>query len=38
MHQGDSAYVHAEDVLDDDLHVNLDQTFKRKDPSTKKRR
>ena len=36
MHHGESAYVHAEDVLDEELHVDLDQTFTKKS-STKKR-
>jgi len=27
MHHGDSAYVHAEDVLDEELHLDLDQSF-----------
>ena len=35
MHRGHSAYVHADDVLDDSLHVDLDQTFKSK--SSKKK-
>ena len=30
MHHGESAYVHAEDVMDEELHVDLDQTFTKK--------
>ena len=30
LHRANSAYVHAEDVMDDDMNVNLDQTFKAK--------
>ena len=29
LHHGDSAYVHAGDVLDEEMHFDLDQTFKR---------
>jgi len=27
MHRSESAYVHSEDVLDDELHIDLDQSF-----------
>ena len=37
MHHGDSAYVHAEDVLHDSFHVDLDQTFVKRDASSVKR-
>lgn len=37
LHHGDSAYVHAEDVLDDAIHVDLDQTFKKVPGSLRQR-